>query len=131
MGDEAVAHVRALLPEALRRFRRVIVLTNVPQCSEGRWHRGEISNDDRQSRFACRTVGEVLSEAMAAHPECEMAVFCGHTNSAGGAQVLPNLRVLTDGADFRHADGSAGSHGGRAPPMELIARICHANFRSP
>ncbi len=100
LGDEAAAHLRALLPEALRRFRRVIVLTHVPPFKEACWHRGEISNDDWLPHFACRAVGEVLSEATAAHPECEMTVFCGHTHSAGEAQVLPNLRVLTGGVEY-------------------------------
>ena len=29
-----------------------------------------------------------------------MTVLCGHTHSAGEAQVLPNLRVLTGGAEY-------------------------------
>ena len=37
---------------------------------------------------------------MAAHPECEMTVLCGHTHSPGEAQILPNLRVLTGGAEY-------------------------------
>lgn len=37
-GEEAAAHLRALLPEALRRFRRVIVLTHVPPFREACRH---------------------------------------------------------------------------------------------
>src|SRR3954452_20529740 len=37
---------------------------------------------------------------MAAHPGCEMTVLCGHTHSPGEASILPNLRVLTAGADY-------------------------------
>jgi hypothetical protein len=29
-----------------------------------------------------------------------MTVLCGHTHSAGEARVLPNLRVLTGGAEY-------------------------------
>ena len=101
LGDEAAAHLRALLPEALgRRFRRLIVLTHVPPFREACWHRGRISDDDWAPHFACRAVGEVLREAMAAHVECEMTVLCGHTHSPGEAQVLSNLRVLTGGAEY-------------------------------
>ena len=35
--------------------------------------------------FACRAVGEVLREAIAVRPECEMTVLCGHTHLAGEA----------------------------------------------
>ena len=100
LGDEAAAHFRALLPEALERFRRLIVLTHVPPFREACWHRGRVSDDDWLPHFSCRAVGEVLAEAMAAHPECEMTVLCGHTHSPGEAQILPNLRVLTGGAEY-------------------------------
>ena len=78
----------------------VIVLTHVPPFREACWHRGRVSDDEWLPHFACRAVGEALVEAMAAHPECEMTVLCGHTHSAGEAQVLPNLRVLTGGAEY-------------------------------
>ena len=100
LGDEAADHIRGLLPEALGRFRRVIVLTHVPPFLEACWHRGRVSDDDWLPHFACWAVGEVLAEGMAAHSECEMTVLCGHTHSAGEAQILPNLRVLTGGAEY-------------------------------
>ena len=58
------------------------------------------TGDDWLPHFACRAVGEALVEAMAAHPECEMTALCGHTHSPGEAQILPNLRVLTGGAEY-------------------------------
>jgi 3',5'-cyclic AMP phosphodiesterase CpdA len=100
LGDEAAAHFRAVLPEALARSRRVIVLTHVPPFREACWHRGKISDDDWLPHFACRAVGEALVEAMAEHRECEMTVLCGHTHSPGEAQVLPNLLVLSGGAEY-------------------------------
>ena len=100
LGDEAADYLRTLLSEALRRFRRVIVLTHVPPFREACCHNGQISNDDWLPHFSCRAVGDVLSEAMTAHPECEMTVLCGHTHSPGEVLVLPNLRVLTGGAEY-------------------------------
>ena len=41
-----------------------------------------------------------LRDVMAAHPDKEMLVLCGHTHGAGECQVLPNLRVLTGGAEY-------------------------------
>src|SRR4051794_7244891 len=46
LGDEAAAHFRALLPGALGRFRRLVVLTHVPPFREACWHRGQISDDE-------------------------------------------------------------------------------------
>ena len=60
LGDEAAAHFRTLLPEALERFRRLIVLTHVPPFREACWHRGRISDDEWLPHFSCRAVGEVL-----------------------------------------------------------------------
>jgi Icc protein len=100
LGDESAAHFRAVLPEALGRFPHVLVLTHVPPFREACWHRGRISDDDWLPHFACRAVGEALAEAMAAHPQSEMTVLCGHTHSSGEAQILPNLRVLTGRAEY-------------------------------
>jgi 3',5'-cyclic-AMP phosphodiesterase len=100
LGDEAAAHFRAVLPEALGRFPHVLVLTHVPPFREACWHRGRISDDDWLPHFSCRAVGEVLAEAMAAHPPSEMTALCGHTHSPGEAIILPNLRVLTGGAEY-------------------------------
>jgi 3',5'-cyclic AMP phosphodiesterase CpdA len=100
LGDAAAAHFRAVLPAALTRFRRLIVLTHVPPFREACWHRGRISDDDWLPHFACRAVGEVLREAVFARPGCEMTVLCGHTHSAGEAQILANLRVLTGRAEY-------------------------------
>lgn len=100
LGDEAGAHFRAVLPAALERFRHVIVLTHVPPFREACWHAGKISAEDYLPWFACKAAGDALREAMTAHPQREMTVLCGHTHGEGEARVLPNLRVLTGGADY-------------------------------
>jgi hypothetical protein len=37
---------------------------------------------------------------MRRHPDCGMAVLCGHTHSPGFAQILDNLVVRTGGAEY-------------------------------
>jgi hypothetical protein len=37
---------------------------------------------------------------MLAHPEVSMTVYCGHTHSGGHVQILPNLEVITAGAEY-------------------------------
>jgi len=98
LGDEAAAHFRAVLPDALTRFRHVIAVTHVPPFREACWHEGKVSGDDWLPFFSCKAVGDALVEAMA--PDRKMTVLCGHTHGVGEAVILPNLRVLTGGARY-------------------------------
>jgi hypothetical protein len=50
--------------------------------------------------FTCAAVGVVLRAAMIARPAARVTVLCGHTHGAGAVDVLPNLRVVTGGADY-------------------------------
>ena len=100
LGDESAAHLCRVLPEALRRFRHVVVLTHVPPFREACWHEGRISDDNWLPHFTCKAVGDALLQAMTAAPGQQMTVLCGHTHGGGEAQVLPNLRVLTGNARY-------------------------------
>ena len=92
--------MRALLPDALDRFQHVLVVTHVPPFRESCWHEGRISDNDWLPHFACKAVGDVLADEMKKHLGKQMTVICGHTHGAGEAQILPNLRVLTGGAEY-------------------------------
>jgi 3',5'-cyclic-AMP phosphodiesterase len=100
LGDEAADYLRGLLPEALARFQRILVLLHVPPFREACWHQGRISDEDWLPHFTCKAVGDVLYEAMGARPDRQMTVLCGHTHGAGTAQILPNLEVKTGGAEY-------------------------------
>ncbi len=100
LGDQAATFLRAVLPGALDRSRRVVVLTHVPPFAEAAWHEGNRSGDDWLPHFSSQAVGDVLREMMEARPDREMLVLCGHTHSAGEVPVLPNLTVLTGGAKY-------------------------------
>ena len=100
LGDEAAAHFRAVLPDALARFRHIVVVTHVPPFREACWHEKRISDDNWLPHFTCKAVGDALVEAMAAAPGRTMTVLCGHTHGGGEARILPNLRVLTGGARY-------------------------------
>jgi Icc protein len=47
-------------------------------------------------------MGEVILEVMATHPEHRLIVLCGHTHGEGETQPLPNVQILTGGADYGH-----------------------------
>ena len=102
LGDEAAQHFRSVLPAAIKSYKHIIVLTHVPPFPQASLYQGQPSDSHGLPHFCCQTVGEVLQEIMAVHPEREMTVLCGHTHEAADVQILPNLRVLTGGAEYGH-----------------------------
>ncbi len=100
LGDEAAAHFRAVLPAALAKYQRLLVVTHVPPYREACWHEGRLSNDNWLPHFSCKAVGDVLREFMLANSGRQMTVLCGHTHGQGEAQILDNLKVLTGGAEY-------------------------------
>ena len=99
-GDEAARHFREHVPAALERHERVVVVTHVPPFPESAWYEGHNSTPEWLPYFACGAAGAALREIMAARPDREMLVLCGHTHGDGEYQPLPNLRVITGGAEY-------------------------------
>lgn len=100
LGKEAATHLRSTLSDALDRYQHVILLTHVPPFRESCWYQGQVSNDDWLPFFACQAVGDVLREEMEKRPNRRLTVYCGHTHSAGTAQILPNLQVITGATEY-------------------------------
>ncbi len=100
LGDEAAAYFEDLLPQALERFRHLLLLTHVPPFKEASWHDGRPTGEDWLPHFSCKAVGDVILRASRAYPGCEITVLCGHTHGAGDLRLAPNLRVITGGAEY-------------------------------
>ncbi|HEU4407853.1 MAG TPA: metallophosphoesterase [Polyangiaceae bacterium] len=100
LGDEEARLAARLLDEALADFRHLLFVTHVPPFVEACWHEGEVSNDEWLPWFTCVSLGRVLRGRLAAERRCEATVLCGHTHGAGFAQILPNLRAYTGGAEY-------------------------------
>jgi 3',5'-cyclic AMP phosphodiesterase CpdA len=100
LGDEAAAHLKRVLPMALKSHEHVLVLTHVPPFREACWHEGRVSGDDYLPYFACRATGDVLLDEASRHSDRRVTVLCGHTHSPGECWPLPNLRVVTGGAVY-------------------------------
>jgi predicted MPP superfamily phosphohydrolase len=100
LGDQAAAYVDNVLHSAVQQYRHTLFLTHVPPFKEACWHQGYISDPDYLPHFTCRAVGESLRSAMQPQPERDLLVLCGHSHGKGEAQILPNLRVLTGGAEY-------------------------------
>lgn len=100
LGDEAAAFLKPKLASALTKARRVVVATHVPPFAAACWHKGKTSNADFLPHFTCAAMGDMLFEAARTHPQNEILVLCGHTHSAGRAEILPNLVVHTGAAIY-------------------------------
>ncbi len=100
LGDEGAAHLDRVLPLALARYRKVIVLTHVPPFRDACRHDGQVQDDQWAPHFGCRAVGDVLLEAATAHPDRELIVFCGHTHSPAHLTIAPNLTVIVGSAVY-------------------------------
>jgi 3',5'-cyclic AMP phosphodiesterase CpdA len=102
LGDAAAEHLESNLKSAIGKYKKIIVALHAPPFREACWHLGQNSDDNYLPHFACKATGEVLKAAMAKHPDTSMTVYCGHTHSGGYTEILPNLRVFTAGAEYRH-----------------------------
>jgi 3',5'-cyclic AMP phosphodiesterase CpdA len=100
LGNEAAAHLRRVLPDALERCDHVLVLMHVPPFREACWHSRHLSDDNWAPHFTCVAAGEVLLEFMEHHPQKRMTVLCGHTHTSGSVQIRDNLEVLTGDAEY-------------------------------
>ncbi len=101
-GDEAARHVRRVLPAALNRFRDVVLVTHVPPLPEACIYQGQIAGDQWLPHFTCLATGEAILEVMADHPKHRLTVLCGHTHTPAEAHPLPNVCILTGGAEYGH-----------------------------
>lgn len=99
-GQEAAQEAQAPLERALSRRPQVVFLTHVPPLRDACWHQGQISNDEWLPHFTCYAMGQMLLETMLRHPDRQLTVLCGHTHGQGECQPLPNLRILTGGANY-------------------------------
>ncbi len=91
-----------MLSEALEQFRDAVLLTHVPPMREACWYDGRLSDDQWAPHFTCAVMGETILHVMAARPEHRLIVLCGHTHGQGETQPLPNVQVITGGADYGH-----------------------------
>lgn len=101
LGDEAAAHLRQQLEVVIMvGYRHILVGLHVPPFAEACWHLGQNSSDEYLPHFGCQATGEVLRAFTEKYQMVSIDVYCGHTHSSGEAQILPNLRVHTGGAEY-------------------------------
>jgi hypothetical protein len=91
-----------VLPAALRQYERVFVALHSPPYPEACWHEGQSAQPDNPHlpHFSCKAAGDALVALAQEYPHTQMTVLCGHTHGAGQFQRLPNLQVLSGGAEY-------------------------------
>lgn len=99
-ADAGAAHLRTLLPKALEKHNYVICGVHVPPFTEAAWHEGKHSDKDWLPFFASKASGDAILEAAKKFPEKKLTVLCGHTHGSGEFSPLPNVTVLTGGAEY-------------------------------
>lgn len=101
LGDREAEQARSVLDAALELDpEHILFATHIPPFREASTYQGKISDDDWAPFFTCKAVGEVLDQYARAHPKCRFTVLCGHTHGDALVQRLPNLKVLTGGAEY-------------------------------
>jgi predicted phosphohydrolase len=100
LAQEGADHLRRVLPLALANYEEVYLVTHVPPLREACWHEGELSDDEWAPHFVSLTVGEAILDVMANWPQRRLTVLCGHTHGSGECRPLPNVTILTGGADY-------------------------------
>lgn len=100
LGDEAAAHIRRVLPPALERFHRVLLLTHVPPLREACWHEGQLSDNQWAPFFTCKAMGDAILQIMSRRPDVQLTVLCGHTHGAGRCRPAANVEIITGGATY-------------------------------
>jgi Icc protein len=100
LGDQAARSLHPHLAQALDEYPEVLLLTHVPPFHESCWYEGGLSNEDWLPGFTCRAIGDLLLAEVGRHPDRRITVLCGHTHGEGVADPLPNLHVITGGAEY-------------------------------
>jgi 3',5'-cyclic AMP phosphodiesterase CpdA len=100
LGDEAAAHLREVITEALLSHEEVIVATHVPPYAGACWYKGQAICNEWTPHFTCLATGWAMSEVMAKHPNKRLRVLCGHTHSRGVFRAAQNIVVETGGAVY-------------------------------
>lgn len=101
LAQVSIDHFRKHLPDAIRRFERIVILTHFPPFDDTHVYNGAIGSPYAQPYFTNRILGELLKAAAQANPTKEFIVFAGHTHGRVSKQVLPNLAVHVGGANYK------------------------------
>lgn len=94
LADDAADYFKEVIPDALKVFNKLIVVTHVPPFAEVSKYRGKPTDDDHLPFYSSKAVGDALIEVAKTHPNKEIIVLSGHTHGFAEFQALPNLKSV-------------------------------------
>ena len=100
LGEEAAEILRPRLLEALESYRQILVLTHITPFRETCTYKGRPGSDEGFPGFLWDTMGGILKDAAASHPDTELLVLSGHTHQDSWGQITPNIRAWSAPADY-------------------------------
>lgn len=101
LAREATERVEPKLRAALAKHKKVLFATHVPPFPKAAWHQGQMSDVHWLPFMSSITMGKMLVDVMAEHPEHELLVLCGHTHGGGEYRPIKNVRILTGETEYR------------------------------
>lgn len=107
LGDEAALHLEQVVPQALARHTRVVVLLHAPPFASCCRYFGLQSNAEWLPHLVCTAAGQALERLAAAHPDRHLQVLAGHTHGRARVRVRANLEVRVGSATY----GRPGAQG--------------------
>lgn len=100
LGAEAAAVLRERLHAALVDYDLVVLAIHAPPYVEACLYAGEKATPAWSPHFVSQQCGQMCLEVMAAQPDKELLILCGHTHHQADYRPLPNLRVLVGKAEY-------------------------------
>lgn len=101
LARQDAAGARQVLTTALARYDHVVFGTHVPPFPDSAVSPGGGRCDNEALPWYCNlTMGHMLADVAAEHPDRRITVLCGHSHGAAAVDVAPNLRVCTGAAAY-------------------------------
>ena len=104
LAQEAADHFKKHLPSALSHYQHIYLLTHIPPFQKACWYKGKPTDNSGLPYFACKTVGDTLTDIMKQHPKINITFLCGHTHERIEINILDNLKVLTAHAYYGRSE---------------------------
>ena len=100
LGQIGADHLRQVLPDALERYEKVVLLMHPPPYRDACLYGAEVADDNWAPHFTCKAVGDLLDELMPEFPHRSLTVLAGHTHNVCDLMHRPNLRILVGAAEY-------------------------------
>lgn len=104
LAEDSANHIRRVLPLAFKEHKHVFLGTHVPPFRENSVYNGKISDDHWLPHFSSKYMGDAILEVMAAYPDKQLTVLCGHSHGSAIYNPLPNVVSITGKARYKYPD---------------------------